>query len=211
MRYDFACCKHIDESGQTTRVYSSPGYDVYCSNCDPPCPQPNSYGDFVEVGIYWWRCEECIWQNGNQFELLCDECVERRNNPPKCGECGQKEDAVGELGSYGDTENLCPDCQAQMKQDDDDEATSNVTACVEDVDAGVEEATEAAEKAKKEGSKEAKEEATEAAKQLEEFAAEATKAGEEAAERGLKEAVKQANDAAKKALEAAKAAREAAK
>ena len=211
LMWDFACCKHIDENGETRRVFGRPGYDVYCTNCDPPCPEPNRWGDFEEAGIYWWRCNECIWQNGNMIELLCDECVERRDNPPKCGECGQKEKNVGELGSYEDREDVCPDCQAQMKADDDDQAKGDVESCVEDVNDTVEEATEAAEKAKKEGSKEAKQEATEAATQLEELAVTATEAAEVAAKRGFEEEAEHANNAAKKALEAAKAAREAAK
>lgn len=210
-KYDFACCKHIDESEETRQLYANPGYDVYCTNCDPPCQQPNSYGDFEEVGIYWWRCEKCVWQNGGMFELLCDECLEKRNNPPTCGNCGQKEKDVGELGSYEGTENLCLDCQTQMKEDDDDEAKAGVEASVDDVNAFVEEAREAVEKAKKEGSEEAKKEAIESAKQLEELAPAATEAAEVANKRGLKELAKQAEDAAKKALEVAKATKEAAK
>ena len=115
-KYNFGCCEHIDESENSRQLYSCPSADVYCTACE--CKEPCSYGDFEVVGEYWWRCPDCCWQNGLQFELLCGECVERRINPPKCQYCGQSEKDVGKLTDYKDRGELCKECLEDAIEED---------------------------------------------------------------------------------------------
>jgi hypothetical protein len=113
MKYDFACCEHIDESGSVYQPWALPSHELYCTQCD--CNEPCSYGDFEERGIYWWRCEKCIWQNGNAHEMLCGDCVDKRLNPPTCAECGDKDQNLTE---YKDERLLCEYCTQQCMEDE---------------------------------------------------------------------------------------------